>query len=216
MKTLRYPLSALLGDYARGILGSTICLVIVITYDWTNRLIWLFIALTALFLVYTIRTAIKQKTIIQVDDGGITSTLFGSKRRIDWDRLKALSLRYYAPRRAKKKGLGSVLGRLGGRGYDDKQAGDNQPKSPFADGWMDLVLRDQDHRRIVIDSALPQFFALTNRAVSAARQNGLEIDAVTDDNLRVLADLPDDLLKAVDAPRGNAPQASGPNSQTGA
>ncbi|HEX9449599.1 MAG TPA: hypothetical protein VF920_16555 [Dongiaceae bacterium] len=216
MKTLRYPLSALLGDYARGILGSTICLVIVITYDWTNRLIWLFIALTALFLVYTIRTAIKQKTIIQVDDGGITSTLFGSKRRIDWDRLKALSLRYYAPRRAKKKGLGSVLGRLGGRGYDDKQAGDNQPKSPFADGWMELVLRDQDHHRIVIDSALPQFLTLTNRAVSAARQNGLEIDAVTDDNLRVLADLPDDLLKAVDAPRSNAPQASGPNSQTGA
>src|SRR5260221_11020217 len=143
MKTLRYSLSALLGDYARGILGSTICLVIVITYDWTNRLIWLFIALTALFLVYTIRTAIKQKTIIQVDDGGITSTLFGSKCRIDWDRLKALSLRYYAPRRAKKKGLGSVLGRLGGRGYDDKQAGGKTPKTAFSGGWEGHVCIDQ-------------------------------------------------------------------------
>jgi hypothetical protein len=216
MTELRYPLSALLGDYARGLLGIAICLVIVITYDWTNRLVWLFIALTVLFLVYTMRTAIRQKTIIGVDDGGIVQTLFGSSRRIDWNRLQSLSLRYYATKRAKKKGLGGVLGRLGRRGIDDKYSAAEQPRSPLADGWMELALRDNDKRRITIDSALPQFFRLTNLAVQAARRNGVEIDSITDDNLQVLANLPDDLMIPADAPIRPSQGVSGPNSQTGA
>jgi hypothetical protein len=222
MKTLRYPFSALLGDYARGLLGAGICFVIVITNDWTGKVIWLFIALTLAFLAYTIWTAMKQQTVIELDDSGVTSKLFGSGRRIDWDRLKVLSLRYYAPRRAKKKGLGSVLGRLGGRGYDDKQAHAEQPKSPLADGWMELVLRDQNDCKIAVDSGLQQFFALTNRAVSAARHNGIEIDPITDDNLRVLGELPDELVAAIDQ-QATAPSVTGqasptnrPNSQTDA
>lgn len=216
MTTLRYPLSALLGDYARGLLGIAICLVIVITYDWTSRLIWLFIALTVLFLVYTMRTAIRQKTIIGVDEHCIVQTLLGSSRRIEWDRLQSLSLRYYAPRRTKKKGLGGVLGRLGRRGYDERHPSDEHPRSPFADGWMELALRDGDKHRIAIDSALPQFFVLTNLAVQAARRNGVEIDPITDDNLQVLASLPDDLMTPIDAPIGPSRGTSGPNSQTGA
>jgi hypothetical protein len=222
MKTLRYPFSALLGDYARGLLGAGICFVIVVTNDWTGKVIWLFIALTLAFLAYTIWTGMKQKTVIELDESGITSKLFGAGRRIDWDRLKALSLRYYAPRRAKKKGLGSVLGRLGGRGYDNTQAREEPSKSPFADGWMELALRDLDDHRIVVDSNLQHFFALTNRAVDAAKHNGLEIDPITDENLRVLAGLPDELIAAIDRQPGAAPRsgkpspANGSNSQTGA
>ena len=200
MTTLRYPLSALFMDYALGLAGTAICLVMIITSGWTSHIIWLFIALTLCCLAYTMRTALQHRTVIGVDDNGITRTLFGSDRRIDWDHLAGLSLRYYPRRRQqKKKGMGGVLGRLGRGGFEDKQESD-RARSPLADGWMVLTLRGQSRQRVTIDSGLPQFFALTARAADAARQNAVDLDPVTDDNLRALASLPADLLSPAPMP----------------
>src|SRR5262245_44730956 len=114
MTRLRYPLSALLGDYVRGLAGLAICLVIVVTYDRGNWMIWPFVGLTLFFLIFTIRTALRQTTVVGLDDTGLAVSQWGRQdRRIEWDRLRQMSLRYYAPRRAKKKGLGSLLGRIG-------------------------------------------------------------------------------------------------------
>ena len=219
MTTLRYPLSALFMDYALGLAGTAICLVMIITSGWTSHIIWLFIALTLCCLAYTMRTALQHRTVIGVDDNGITRTLFGSDRRIDWDHLAGLSLRYYPRRRAKKKGFGSVLGRIGRRGFDDRDRkddrgsrddrGPDRPASPLSDGWLVLNLRDAARTRISLESGLPQFFALTERAAAAARRNGVEIDPVSDDNLRVLASLPPEVLAAAAAQSfpGDAPQS---------
>jgi hypothetical protein len=208
MTTLRYPLSALLTDYALGFAGTAICLVMIITSGWTSHIIWLFIALTLCCVVYTMRTILQHRTIIGVDEGGITRTLFGSDRRIDWDRLAGLSLRYYPRRRQKKKGMGGVLGRLGRVGFSgsgaDRQGESDQPRSPLADGWMVLTLRDDKKQRITIDSGLPHFFALSEHAAKAARQRNLDIDPVTDDNLQALASLPADLLSPASTSQGSA------------
>src|SRR6185369_2500440 len=190
MTILRYPFSALFTDYALGISSTIICLVIVITAGGTSPLGWMFIALTLLSLAYTIRTVLQQQTIISVDEQGISRSLFGSVRRIDWSRLQGLSLRYYPRKRPKKKGMGSVLGRLGRRGFEDSAMAEDRPRSPFADGWLELTLRGSDRQRVTLESALPQFFTLTERAAQAARENGIELDPVSDDNLQALASLP--------------------------
>jgi len=223
MTSLRYPLTALFMDYALGIAGTAICLVMVVTSGWSGKLTWLFILLTLCCLAYTIRTILQHKTVIDIDEGGVTRQVLGSARRIDWDRLQAMSLRYYARRRPKKKGIGSVLGRLGRRGFDDKGGFDDQggfdnkaaareqERSPFADGWMVLALKGNDGRRITLESGLPHFFALTERAAQAARQNGIELDPVSDDNLRALSSLPADLLDPSALPLQAADSFSGSN-----
>ena len=133
MTTLRYPLSALFMDYALGLAGTAICLVMIITSGWTSHIIWLFIALTLCCLAYTMRTALQHRTVIGVDDNGITRTLFGSDRRIDWDHLAGLSLRYYPRRRQqKKKGMGGVLGRLGRGGFFRPQFQEIPQRQPQA------------------------------------------------------------------------------------
>jgi hypothetical protein len=217
MTSLRYPLSALFMDYVLGISGTAICLVMVITSGWSGKLTWLFILLTLCCLAYTMRTILQHKTVIAVDEGGVTRQVLGSAKRIDWDRLQAMSLRYYARRRPKKKGFGGVLGKLSRAGFDDKAVARDQERSPFADGWMVLTLRGTDGQRITLESGLPHFFALTERAAKAARQNNIELDPVSDDNLRALASLPADLLnlsaqplRAVDPFSGS--NLSGPNS----
>jgi len=219
MTVLRYPLSALVADYAIGLSGTAICIVMLVTSGWTSKLFWLFLALTLCCLAYTIRTVLQHRTVFQVDENGVSRLLFGAERRVEWNSLSGLSLRYYPRRRAKKKGFGSVLGRIGRRGFDDRDRrddrgsrddrGPDRPASPLSDGWLVLNLRDAARTRISLESGLPQFFALTERAAAAARRNGVEIDPVSDDNLRVLASLPPEVLAAAAAQSfpGDAPQS---------
>jgi hypothetical protein len=198
MQQLRYPFSALLGDYVRGLAGLAISLVIVVTYDRANPVIWLFLGLTLLFLVYTMRTVLRQTTTVAWDDRGLTVTQWRGWRwelRLDWDRLQDLSLRYYAPRKAKKKGMGSLLGRLGGRRPQDGNRGlagpdqaDQEESASLGDGWLELSLRSEAGKT-TLDSALPQFTAIARRAAAAARRNGLDLDPVSQDNFAALADL---------------------------
>ena len=190
MTILRYPLSALLGDYAIGLSGTAICVVMLVTASWGSKLIWLFLGLTLCCLAYTIRTALQHRTVFQVDERGIARVLMGNTRRIDWDGLEGMSLRYYARRRAKKKGMGSVLGRIGRRSFDERPASEERPSSPLQEGWLVLKLRNGAKQSIVLESGLPDFFALAERAALAAHQNNVELDPVSDDNLRALASLP--------------------------
>lgn len=206
MTRLRYPFSALMGDYLRGLAGLVISLVILVTYDSGNRLIWLFVGLTLLFLAYTIRTVLRHSTVVELDETGLTLSQAGRRaRRIDWSRLDRLSLRYYASRKNKKKGFGSLLGRIGlssdsrgsdGRGSDNRGTDNREADGPDAaeegrlpgDGWMELTLRAAG-QPVTIDSALPQFDLLLQRADEAAKANGLELDPITSDNLAALSAL---------------------------
>ncbi|HNB26209.1 MAG TPA: hypothetical protein PLR41_04570, partial [Alphaproteobacteria bacterium] len=83
MTELRYPLSALIWDYVRGVSGMIVCFVILVTNDWQNQLVWLFAGLTILFGVYTMLTVAKNLASIRVSEEGIECGAF-RRQRIRW------------------------------------------------------------------------------------------------------------------------------------
>lgn len=60
-------------------------------------------AVAALFLVFALRTLARQFETIQVDGGGLLVTGFW-KRRLDWDALEKVSLKYYSTKRDRSGG----------------------------------------------------------------------------------------------------------------
>lgn len=157
MTELRYPLSALFWDYARGLAGTVICLVILVTNEWQNQLVWLFAGLTVLFAAYTMLTIAKNLTRFRVTEEGIECGGF-RRQAIRWADLGELSLRYYPTSRNRKKGWMSLT----------LKGGAERPA------------------KIQIDSGLPGFAEIVTRAAHAARENRLPVDRVTADNLTAL------------------------------
>lgn len=69
--------------------------------------------LTGLFLLFTIRTAIRQRLRIAADADGIRLT-GGWVRSLRWDEVEAVTLRYFSTRRSRKSGWMTLT--LRGRG----------------------------------------------------------------------------------------------------
>lgn len=157
MTELRYPLSALIWDYIRGVSGMVLCFVILVTNDWQNQLVWLFAGLTILFAIYTMQTLAKHLARIRVSEEGIECGAF-RKRRIRWVDLGELALRYYPTSRSRKKGWMSLT----------LKGGESAPA------------------KIQIDSTLPGFSEIVSRAAHAARENKVSVDRVTADNLTAI------------------------------
>jgi hypothetical protein len=156
MNELKYPLSALLWDYVRSVGGLSFFFVILVTIDWQNTLVWLFVGLTILFVVYTMLTVAKNVAVFRVSEEGIECGAF-RRRRIRWADLSGLSLRFYPTSRSRKK------------------------------GWMSLVLKSAEpEARIEIESTLPGFAEIVARAAHAARENNLNVDRATADNLTAI------------------------------
>ena len=157
MTELRYPFSALVWDYARGIAGIVICFVILVTNEWHNQLMWLFVGLTVLFAIYTMTTIAKNVARFRVSEEGIECGGF-RRQAIRWGDLSELALRYYPTSRSRKK------------------------------GWMTLTLKAKARgaggdTSIKIESQLPGFSEIANRAAWAAKENNILVDRVTADNL---------------------------------
>ena len=112
MTELRYPLSALFWDYARGVAGMAVCFVILVTNEWQNQLVWLFVGLTVLFALYTMTTIAKNLTRFRVTEEGIECGGF-RRQAIRWADLAELSLRYYPTSRSRKKGWMSLTLKTG-------------------------------------------------------------------------------------------------------
>jgi hypothetical protein len=162
MTELRYPLSALFWDYARGIAGIVICIVILVTNEWHNQLLWLFVGLTVLFAIYTMTTLAKNLAWFRVSEEGIECGGF-RKQSIRWGDLSELALRYYPTSRSRKKGWMTLT--LKGKGGPGTAGGRGSVK---------------------IDSQLPGFTEIATRAAWAARENQLMVDRVTADNLAAI------------------------------
>jgi hypothetical protein len=158
MTELRYPLSALAWDYARGIAGIVICVVILVTNEWHNQLVWLFVGLTILFAIYTMTTLAKNLARFRVSEEGIECGGF-RRRAIRWGDLSELALRYYPTSRSRKKGWMTLT--LKG-------------KAP------------QGEAKLTIESSLPGFSEIATRAAYAAKENRLMVDRVTADNLAAI------------------------------
>jgi hypothetical protein len=166
MTELRYPLSALAWDYARGIAGILICIVILITNEWHNQLLWLFVGLTILFAIYTMTTIAKNLAWFRVSEEGIECGGF-RRQSIRWGELSELALRYYPTSRSRKKGWMTLSLRA-------KVGSGGGPRQPGRVASMK------------IDSQLPGFPEIATRAAWAAKENNLLVDKVTADNLAAL------------------------------
>ena len=158
MTELRYPFSALVWDYARGIAGTVLCFVILVTIEWHNQLPWLFVGLTVLFAIYTMTTIAKNVARFRVSEEGIECGGF-RRQSIRWGDLSELALRYYPTSRSRKKGWMTLTLKANG--------------SP---GQASLK----------IESNLPGFTEIATRAAWAAKENKLMVDRVTADNLAAL------------------------------
>ncbi|HEY1382394.1 MAG TPA: hypothetical protein VGF43_02205 [Dongiaceae bacterium] len=166
MTELRYPFSALVWDYARGIAGTAIGLVILITNEWHNELVWLFVGLTILFATYTMMTLAKNLARFRVSEEGIECGAF-RKRAIRWGELSELALRFYPTSRNRKKGWMTLTLKA------TPPAGAGERMRAGA-------------TKIEIDSTLPGFPEIASRAAHAAKENKLTVDRVTADNLSAL------------------------------
>ena len=159
MTELRYPFSALFWDYARGIAGTVLCFVILVTIEWHNQLPWLFVGLTILFAIYTMTTIAKNVARFRVSEEGIECGGF-RKQSIRWGDLSELALRYYPTSRSRKKGWMTLTLKA--------QASSGSPAS------------------LKVESNLPGFTEIATRAAWAAKENKLMVDRVTADNLAAL------------------------------
>jgi hypothetical protein len=166
MTELRYPLSALVWDYARGIAGTVICFVILVTNEWQNELVWLFVGLTILFAIYTMTTIAKNLARFRVSEEGIECGAF-RKRTIRWGELSEVVLRFYPTSRNRKKGWMTLTLKVArpANAAERKKIGGT---------------------KLEIDSTLPGFSEIASRAAYAAKENKLTVDRVTADNLAAL------------------------------
>ncbi len=157
-RLFRYPLRALLLDYAGSVAGLAIFLGPVVFMRLAAPVAWAMAAAAVLFLVYFGRTVCRQLIHIELDEAGIRAvgpSVAPPGAAIRWDELRSLRLDYYSTRR-------------------DREG-----------GWMQLRLRDAQ-RTIRLDSDLEGFVELVRRAAAEAARRDLALDAATAANLEVL------------------------------
>ena len=103
MTTHTYPLIAVLGDYFRAVLGIGISIVPLVLVTSKPIITYAFIAMIVVFIGFGLRTVMRHKTRIEVDDEAIAVNL-PSRRRIVWSDLGFLRLKYFSTRRNRKGG----------------------------------------------------------------------------------------------------------------
>jgi hypothetical protein len=113
MIVYRYPLNRILADYFLGGSGAVMSGALVALAPTSGFVLILFGGLTGLFLLFTIRTAIRQRLRIAADADGIRLT-GGWVRSLRWDEVEAVTLRYFSTRRNRKGGWMTLT--LRGRG----------------------------------------------------------------------------------------------------
>ena len=155
MTVLRYPTKALLGDYLRAGVGLAVGLGVLVSVPLSPVIVVVFGGLSALFLVFGLRTVRRQITAIAVDDRGIHSAGFGT-RVVPWNALEQLKLRYYGTRRQRNRGEG--------------------------EGFMQLTLRGGG-TSVTLESSVDGFAYIAWYAAKAAREHGVSLDPTSAGNL---------------------------------
>lgn len=108
----RYPARTLLADYGRGIVGAALSGIFWALSPVAVYSVLVFGGSTALFLLFVLRTAWRQRQRIESSDSGIGAV---GRAPLAWRELDGLRLRYYAPRRAKGGGWMTMTMTAGGR-----------------------------------------------------------------------------------------------------
>lgn len=101
MSEHRYPARSLMEDYARGAAGLVFLAVACVPMHWVLHLLFGLIA--ALLLSFGIRTYLRGRSRIVLDGAGI-AVVGPIAKRLGWDTLDQLKLRYFSTRRDRKRG----------------------------------------------------------------------------------------------------------------
>ena len=157
MIVYRYPLNRILADYFLGGSGAVMSGALVALASTSGFVLVLFGGLTGLFLLFTIRTAIRQRLRIAADADGIRLT-GGWVRSLRWDEVEAVSLRYFSTRRSRKGGWMTLTLRWRGQrvSFDS-----------YLDGFEALARRAAEAasaRHLVLDPATCSNFAALDKA----------------------------------------------------
>jgi hypothetical protein len=120
-----YPARTLLADYGRGVVGAGVSGMLWMLSPAAVYSMLVFGGLTALFLLFILRTARRQRQRIESSDSGVG---VHGRTPIAWRDLDGVRLRYYAVRRNKGRGWMTLTLDAGGRrlsfdstldGFDD-------------------------------------------------------------------------------------------------
>ena len=103
MKEYRYPTNRILADYFLGGAGTLMSIGLIILASSAVYIDVICGALTAVFVLFTIRTAFRHRMRILADAEGLT-VRGGPVRQMKWQELDGLTLRYYSARRNRKDG----------------------------------------------------------------------------------------------------------------
>ncbi len=104
MSRHRYPLQTLLKDDLKAALGLAVSATpLFFVSNISVTIFFIFLALTILFLVFGLRTALRHMTVIEISDVGVgNSGPLGAI--IAWEDLRDVRLRYYSTRRDRERG----------------------------------------------------------------------------------------------------------------
>ena len=112
---LRYERGALLGDYARAIFGLLLTGAPLLAVEASSVMTVILGAMAALFAAFGLKTLLRQRTRVMLDDDGVGVQALGL-RRLAWAELNGLKLSYYTTRRDRQSGwMQLTLGGPGGR-----------------------------------------------------------------------------------------------------
>lgn len=160
MNVYRYPMDRILADYFLGGSGALMSGALVALAPTSPFVLVLFGGLTGLFLLFTIRTAIRQRLRIAADADGIRLT-GGWVRSLRWDEVEAVKLRYFSTRRSRKSGWMTLSLRARGRRVSIDS---------HLDGFEALVRRAGEvanARHLVLDPATASNFAALDVALES-------------------------------------------------
>ena len=149
----RWQAGTLVGDLIRGAIAFCVCVFFLLLMPVLSYAFFGFFCIAVLFAFYFLESLSRLRSVVEIDDSGITVTggFFG-RRSIKWSGLEHFELRHFA------------LGRT---------------RRP---GWMDLKLKGCGCT-ILLDDNLDRFDGVLARAWMAAQAAGLGVSEVTLANL---------------------------------
>lgn len=103
MSVHTYPLTAVIGDYTRSLLGLAISIVPFYVAPSKPFVTYLFTAMIGAFVVYGLRTVARHLTRIEISDEGIRINL-PTSRAIAWTDVETMRLRFFSTKRKSANG----------------------------------------------------------------------------------------------------------------
>ena len=103
MSVHRYPTSAILADYGRAGVGFALTGGPLLFLHPAPAFAWCLGVLALVFAAFGARTALRQTTHYELSDAGLDARGLWP-RRVAWDELEAMSLRFFSTKRDRKDG----------------------------------------------------------------------------------------------------------------